>query len=205
MVTKSTGALYKQPATTNQFKKVYLRFFDRRQLDPALGGIASHRYRCNSLFDPDETGIGHQPRGFDQWAALYNKYVVTKAKITVDFHANDSDLADATIIGVATNTTATAFGDPRDLFESRFVTYNQTNPGEGRRVVQTWDLKDWKKSNIMADDTTHALVTLNPEEVWFFHVCAVPMASGSDPVATKVAVVIEYEAIMFDAIDPLVS
>lgn len=33
-------------------------------------------FNCNSLFDPDRTGIGHQPMGFDQLAGLYNRYKV---------------------------------------------------------------------------------------------------------------------------------
>jgi len=40
-------------------------------------------YRGNSCFDPDLTGAGHQPLGFDQWSAFYNKYRVTGSKIVV--------------------------------------------------------------------------------------------------------------------------
>jgi hypothetical protein len=44
-----------------------------------------HVFRLNSLFDPDYTGVGAQPLGFDQWAALYGSYRVmaTRAKMTV--------------------------------------------------------------------------------------------------------------------------
>ena len=39
-------------------------------------GIAKQYMRMNSLFDPDQTGTGHQPYYFDQFAALYNRYTV---------------------------------------------------------------------------------------------------------------------------------
>ncbi len=39
----------------------------------------------NSLFDPDRTGTGHQPYGYDQLAALYNRYRVLKSKWEVTF------------------------------------------------------------------------------------------------------------------------
>lgn len=49
-----------------------------------------HLFRANGLFDPDETGIGHQPRGFDQYASFYNKYVVMSSKITVNAFSVDN-------------------------------------------------------------------------------------------------------------------
>lgn len=40
----------------------------------------------NSLFDPDRTGTGHQPYGYDQIAALYNRYRVWHTKWKLHFH-----------------------------------------------------------------------------------------------------------------------
>lgn len=37
--------------------------------------------RLNSLFDPDFTGAGHQPYGYDQVTQLYRKYLVQAVKI----------------------------------------------------------------------------------------------------------------------------
>ncbi len=50
---------------------------------PELTGF--HVFRANSVFDPDFAIGGHQPRGFDQLASLYDEYIVTKAVITVRF------------------------------------------------------------------------------------------------------------------------
>jgi hypothetical protein len=44
----------------------------------------------NGLYDPDISGTGHQPRGFDQWMAFYQRYQVTDSMIKVDL-ANGSD------------------------------------------------------------------------------------------------------------------
>lgn len=63
-------------------KVVRLRYVsDRFSLNPALGGIASHVFRANSIYDPDFTGVGHQPYGHDTWQTLYNHYTVLGSKI----------------------------------------------------------------------------------------------------------------------------
>jgi len=53
----------------------------------ALGGGYQdlHYFRGNSLFDPDETGFGVQPYGYDQTTAIYSSYMVLASKITVFF------------------------------------------------------------------------------------------------------------------------
>ena len=69
-----------------------LRYCDLVKLNPSAleSGIATqHVFRANSVFDPDSSGIGHQPMGFDEMAANYNHYVVLGSKITVWF---DSDV-----------------------------------------------------------------------------------------------------------------
>lgn len=47
-------------------------------------------FRLNGLFDPRNAAGGHQPMGFDQLMAMYTKYVVLGAKITVTFTASEA-------------------------------------------------------------------------------------------------------------------
>jgi hypothetical protein len=49
------------------------------------GGVANQNFRLNSLNDPDYTGGGHQPRFFDQLAALYQYYTVVGVTFKVTF------------------------------------------------------------------------------------------------------------------------
>ena len=45
----------------------------------ALGtGFKTARFNLNSIFDPNRTGVGHQPYGRDQYATIYNRYRVIK-------------------------------------------------------------------------------------------------------------------------------
>lgn len=53
---------------------------------------SQYEFRLNSLFDPNLTGVGHQPQGFDQMAALYASYRVYKVdiylRVTAISHSN---------------------------------------------------------------------------------------------------------------------
>lgn len=42
------------------------------------------RMNLNSLYDPNQSGIGHQPYGFDQLATLYNRYRVIGCKYKIN-------------------------------------------------------------------------------------------------------------------------
>ena len=78
----------------------------------SAGGAAnfasSYKFNLNSLYDPNESGLGHQPMGFDELMSIYEKYTVVGAKITVCF------LGDTTVPSVVGlrlidgNTAATA-------------------------------------------------------------------------------------------------
>lgn len=67
---------------------VKLRYAESIQLDAGIGSVSSYNFRANSLFDPNETGIGHQPLGFDQWAEFYNRYTVLGSRCTVIFNTD---------------------------------------------------------------------------------------------------------------------
>lgn len=61
-----------------------LSYFEKAlSLDPGPSIPAQYIFSANSVFDPNITAAGHQPRGFDQIAALFNNYEVYGSKITI--------------------------------------------------------------------------------------------------------------------------
>lgn len=58
-------------------KLPYINYF---RLDPGTADYAEFLTSTNSVYDPDISsgGRNQQPRGMDQWAALYDRYQVTK-------------------------------------------------------------------------------------------------------------------------------
>lgn len=61
-----------------------LTFCDTKTISPSTSA-AYQVYRLASIYDPDFTGVGHQPAFHDQWAALYKHYRVIGVKWSVLF------------------------------------------------------------------------------------------------------------------------
>jgi len=60
-----------------------LRYAQTNVIDVPNFGTSAQVFRANSLFDPDFTGTGHQPNGFDQLMVAYNHFTVVSARIEV--------------------------------------------------------------------------------------------------------------------------
>lgn len=59
-----------------------LRYVETFSLTTGAAGIIGsvQSMTLNSLYDPNQTGTGHQPYGFDQLSSFYNKFIVHKCR-----------------------------------------------------------------------------------------------------------------------------
>ena len=69
-------------------------------VNPGAGQSSALIMRANDVYDPNRTAVGHQPTGFDQYMAMYNKFCVEASKIKVVAYTDDSNTLD-TVVGVA--------------------------------------------------------------------------------------------------------
>ena len=67
-----------------------LRYVAYGAISTASLGYGEQIFRLNSCFDPDYSGAGAQPLGFDQWAAFYSRYKVLSVKAKCQFAAPTS-------------------------------------------------------------------------------------------------------------------
>lgn len=203
-ITKTTGAIYRsvQPIVKQTLVR-NLRYCDTISLNAGLAQAAHHVFRANDCYDPDQTGVGHQPRGYDQYVAMYARWFVRKSKITV--HAGSSQYS---VVGVSVTTLPNTSLSLLDQTEQAVVSYKMINVNSANDpITQTFDLQTWKRQvgDGMADNAIHGASGASPSEQFFFNVFTFDTNATIDPTAVVLFVTIDYEVVFFDPISPIVS
>lgn len=177
-------------------------------LNPGVGGAAAvHVFSCNGLYDPDISGVGHQPRGFDQLMELYDHYVVIAAKLTWHFGTTNASTYDQlACISVQDDTGTSA--DMRDNTE-RAVSIIQAFPAGASGDTKSLSLgvnpnAFLGRGNPLSDSQLKGSSSANPSEQAFFH-CAVAPLQAVDAATVNSYVVIEYTAIFIEPKDVALS
>lgn len=183
-------------------KKVTTTYFEKSiTLNPASGGApVLHSFNCNGMFDPDHTGTGHQPLGFDQLMAMYDHYVVVGSKITVNFSNNSSLASDRAIIGVITDDNNSIPGDVNQIIENGKGSYAYLQPlgsnNSSLSLSSTFSPKTaLGVSHPMASENLRGDSSTNPTEGAYFNIWASAVNALDNPVGITCTVLIEYVAI----------
>lgn len=62
-----------------------IRYNDVWTIQGTSGGTGGNVVRMNSCYDPDYSGLGHQPLYYDQFTPIYDNYVVLASTVTANF------------------------------------------------------------------------------------------------------------------------
>ncbi len=184
---------------------MHFRYSDTVQLNPPTAGIALHVFRASSLFDPDFTGVGHQPLYFDQIQPLYDHYTVVGSKITITGSGSDN-LAGTILISLqddsGTLTTMNRY------METKNRVYRTTNEA-GNGVVTVSKKYSCKKflgiSHPLSEKDVSGTLTTNPAENAFFHVVYAGNDSTADFANATLRMIIDYFAILTEPVTPVGS
>ncbi len=187
-----------------------LRFADQFVLDAgAAGAAAVIAFSANGLFDPEGGGGSHQPRGFDQYMAMWTSYGVTKAKITVQF-GQDSTATDASICGISVQeiaTTTTSVLSNMENFDIFSKALGPAGSGGPITITKTVNILKYlgRRGNISDDDDLQGSATANPTDGVFFHVWAGPMDPAVDNGPINCICYIDYWVDFFQHTRPAAS
>lgn len=184
-----------------------LRYAEFINLEPGIAGIAGVQVvSANGLFDPDISGTGHQPTGFDQLMAFYNHYTVTGAKITATF--SNTDDGNSSRVGIALLDSLSVLTDYRRYLESGNCSFSALAEKGGNDSVTLTNVASVRKfqsvSNPTDDNTLAGTVSANPAEGMFFHLFAAP-GNTADALTVQVHYVVEYQVTFHGPINLAVS
>lgn len=131
-----------------------------------IGPFNFYSVRLNSLFDPDQAVGGHQPFGFDQLAAIYGRYVVTKCYIDIQLVTLNTYARVSVVPTLDATPVPLTFSNQMELpyAVSRLVS-SGNNGADICRIKLKYDIARMfgvKTSTILDDDQFQALRTANP-------------------------------------------
>lgn len=183
-----------------------MRYVGHCTLAPdAAGNAVSHVWSINSCHDPDVTGLGHRPLGFDQYMEFYNHYTVTHAKIKVTFLASATWALGVAYLTRKANTDVII--NRETLGEQPSTQMKRLDSAyDGQPVVFT-DTVDVSSlfgvKDVANDDIYRGSASTSPTERYYWHLSA---ASFSGAAGTGIAVVeIEYKVALHEPKDVLGS
>jgi hypothetical protein len=158
--------------------RLYVKLIYREAVafSQAGGAVGDNVYRGNSLFDPDLTGTGGQPSGFDQWAAFYATYTVLGSKCEV-ISMSGGGSACNTIHGITPTNFSSVFTDVERAQEQPYdksdtIVFGSQGIGQGKlsNYMSTSKIIGVVRPAIQIEDSYSALVSANPAVQWFWHV-----------------------------------
>lgn len=148
---------------------------------------AFHTMSINNLYDPNISGTGYQPIGFDQMAAFWQNYRVLSARIRLEVFPTT---ATATI-GFYPSGFSSLPADWNAWTvqpHAAVVTTSTTMPRRVSRLVKPWLVLGIKKANYMGENDYLSSATGGPLRPVYLH-----MFAKSSGVATSVSTRIYLE------------
>jgi len=199
--------LHEPPIFAASTRRKLIYYEQDLKLSHATGVKQDYFFTGNGLYDPNVTGTGHQPMGFDQMMLFYEHYCVVAAKALIQFVGTDSDFPN--VVGVYVSPDAVASTDhvkaiENGLIETRLIDNEASAGGTGQRMARMEIDLDIAKihgrrsqRDVVDDPELRGSSTANPTEMTYFGITAWGFPIGS-PLQVYAAVTIVYDTVFFE-------
>lgn len=164
-------------------------------------GPQVYKWNLNSVFDPNRSGIGHQPYGHDQLTPIYNRYRVISCSYVisgVDTAGRYIQIASLPANEEATIASLTV-SEIRENPRARYITQA---PNASLKMLKGYvnlaSLTGRNKAEYMADDRYSAPASANPQELMVLNVFAQDLADGLNTINTTLNITLTYTVEWFD-------
>lgn len=169
--------------------------------------VGNLSFRINSVFGPDASGGGHQPKGFDQWAAFYNRFIVMHARMTCSIIPIGSTTQSTIgVLGIFQTDTGVALTSVEAYQEDPKCTWKYYGAlgSEPTSVSRDFWLQASTAVKDIRDNLTGvyaAAVTANPSDPQYFLPFLGGGADGGTVTQQNVFVYIEYDCLFSERKD----
>lgn len=180
-----------------------LKYSQHFTLNPGAGLGAVQVFRANSCFDPDVTGIGHQPSNFDRFMLNYDRFTVLGSKCL--FHevqnVNASIEPGTMVLHLSQDgtdiATAHASGGINNILEQPRLAYNARqvgiiNDGGPWIIRKNFSAKKFFSTKALNTNTYSGTAGANPQEQAFYECAFVSNDDANDPGSHHFRVDITY-------------
>lgn len=168
-----------------------LKYSSYSTLASASGVVAGQVLRGNSLYDPDYTGAGGQPRGFDQIMPLYDHYVVLSSKVMIQITNTGSQPITAVLALRDNPTVATTLRGYTEFSSCQHRSVGHTGNNTITLTQKGSVRKFLGRSNPLSDPELKGEINTNPIEEMYWHYGIAP-TDGVSSVGATTYFLIEY-------------
>lgn len=185
---------------------VELVYADTKVLTSSAGLPTSNVYRLNSLFDPDFTGTGNQPVGFDNYALLYGRYCVYEAMVECRV-VNGNATAQMLVMRAKNNLTAITTNDGvlAAICDKNNCVSAMTTAAYDvvmlKKNFKLYDITGETRASYLTDDSYQAAVSTNPLETVGLEILGGQVGAAVSTVILAYVLRISYKVKFFDRIN----
>lgn len=177
------------------------------QLDSSTGFAATKDICANGIYDPDVSGVGHQPYGRDIYEQIYENYKVLSSVITCEFisggNGSTGGFRRDHIGGITlTNNNAPldSFDELREQTGSKYTICTASGSGYGK-VTNYFNCNKMFPQSAASKDDLQAYMNANPTERALFKIWTTCVDNTENPYAVQVLLTIKYKVKMWQLKD----
>lgn len=177
-------------------------------MSSSTGALANSQvYRANDVYDPDYTNAGHQPRGFDQYIAMFRNFMVLGSKIVTTWgYGQGSSTSHDMNVSVILKDGTSVMSDAEDIMEHPRVHYKimTAEVGDKIRIIHKYSWRLNGIRNPLDNDKLWGTSAAAPTEGWYYHLNAFTNDGASSEIAFFSGY-IDYTVAFFHATQPASS
>lgn len=183
---------YLPRGVVNKRALVKLTYVDSAAQTSNTGSITTYNFKSNGMYDPNFTGTGHQPLGFDQMMAQYNHFTVIGSKITVTFDVQPT--ATVPVLVAIQSAAGTSFTPTSidEICEQPRIHWKLLPVGNGNsrgKLSHKFSAKKFFSTKaIVAEDSYKGSASIDPVETAFYRILMAAENAGTVTVNWRVRI-----------------